>query len=89
MSRTQDVLEVPEEIPLGIAARAPTHPEVHVHTRRRARVAQRIGTRATVQHVGAGAAFDPVGATVAGDGVDMGRTLDVLEVGDPVSLSVA
>ena len=89
MSRTQDVLEVGEPVPLGIAARHHARREVHVHARRRTRVAQRVGARPAVQSVRAPAALDPVGAAPAGDDVGMGRTQDVLEVGEPVSLGVA
>ena len=96
--RSREVLDVEQHVACGVAAGIEVCREIHGHPGGGSRVGGGIGTgaavegvrpRATRQGVVASAAGEEVGGGVAGEGVRVGRTDEVLDQGEGIALRVA
>ena len=89
VGRTREMLEPHERIALGVAAGRGAGIESDVYGRVRSAVIERVLTTPAIEAVGPCTPFDDVGGRIAGQGVGMGRTDEVLEAGDRVPLCMA
>src|SRR5581483_38258 len=97
--RTDDVLEVEQDVARGVAAAdlrqrryqkaVAFESEVDGYARARVLVADGVVAAAGLQGIGAGAALDDVVEAVAGEHVGMGGTAEVVDQGQEIAAGVA